>query len=378
MKTMTLRRLRALAVLAALSAAGGTAVAADAPTSWTDTIALKGDLRYRLENIDEAGKEGRYRERIRARLNIEAKPDDQTKVGVGFSTGQADPVSGNQSLGDGLTKKEFRLDLAYVERKLVPERLTLVAGRMKNPFQRIQDLIWDGDLSMDGLALKGVTEPSEDVTLFGNAASIWIQERSAADDTMLYGGQAGARAQLGESASFLLGGSVYQFGNLEGTAPFDWEKKDNAYGNSTRKVPVDATTTNTVYAQAFTEVEGFAELEVFVGGRPLSLHGSYVTNTEADKDNTGYLVGLSYGKAENTGQFEVGWNYREVEKDCVVGAFTDSDHGGGGTDNRGHKVYARYALTQAWSLAGAYFMDEKKLSDPHDYDRFQFDVSVKF
>lgn len=378
MKTTNLRRMRALAILV-LSAAGcGVAVAADAPKSWTDTIAFKGDLRYRLENIDEAGKEGRYRERIRARLNIEAKPDDQAKVGIGFSTGQADPVSGNQSLGDGLTKKEFRLDLAYVERKLVPEHLTLVAGRMKNPFQRIQDLIWDGDLAMDGLALKGVANPVEDLTVFGNAATIWIQERSAADDTMLYGGQAGARAQLGENASFLLGGSVYQFGNLEGEAPFDWEKKDNAFGNATKKVPVDAATTNTVYAGAFTEVEGFAELEVFVGGRPLSLHGSYVNNTEADDDNTGYLVGLSYGKAENAGAFEVGWNYRELEKNAVVGAFTDSDHAGGGTNNRGHKVYARYALTQNWSLAGAFFMDEKNLSDPHDYDRFQFDVNVKF
>lgn len=356
-----------------------TARAAEAPKSWADQVTFKGDLRYRLENITEDGKDDRYRERIRARLNAEVKIDDVSRAGIGMSTGQADPVSGNQSLGDGLSKKEFRLDLAYLERQLVPDQLTFVGGRMKNPFIRTQDLIWDSDLNMDGLALKGVTRLGDRLEMLANAGSIWLQERATEADSMLYGGQAGARLSLGENASLMVGGSVYQYTHMEGMGVLDWEKKNNAYGNSTVSVPMDAFTTNKVYKIDFTDVEGFTELEIFIHGVPVSIHGSYVVNTEADVNDTGYLVGLSVGKAKNAGDYMVGWNYRDLEKDAVVGAFTDSDSAGGGTDIRGHRIYAAYAINSNWGLAVSYFMNDKKVSsDAVDYTRLMIDVSLKF
>ena len=365
--------------MAALSAVWSlSAGAADAPKSWTDSITLKGDLRYRFEYIDEENKDERYRDRIRARLNLEAKVDDRAKVGIGFSTGQSDPVSGNQSLGDGWGKKEFRLDLAYFDYQMMPDQLSVVGGRVKNPFICVQDLIWDGDLNMDGLALKGVAVAGDMADLMANAGYMWIQERSADDDTMMYGGQAAARLKLGESASLLLGGSIYRFTEMEGMDVIDWEKKNNGYGNKTTTGSISGTTTNKAYAYGFQEAEGFSELQIFVADRPLSIHGSYVVNTEADEDDTGYLVGVSYGKAKNPGQFEIGWNYREVEKNAVVGAFTDSDHAGGGANNEGHKFYVRYAINKTWGLAAAYFMDTKDLEKELDYNRYQFDVNLKF
>lgn len=366
---------------AALVIAGawiGSSVAAEEKKSWTDTLTLKGDLRYRLEMIDEDGKDERYRERIRARLNAVAELNEQASVGIGFSTGQSDPVSGNQSLGDGLTKKEFRLDLAYFEYAFAPE-LLLTGGRIKNPFIRTQDLIWDGDLNMDGLGLKASTEAGEDLDLMANAGYVWLQERSSDDDSMLYGGQAGAKIGLGEDVHLLVGGSVYHYANLDGMSALDWEDSDKFYGNSSRSIPVDATTTNKVYSMDFLEVEGFADLQMEVAGRPMSIHGSYVVNTEADSDDTGFLVGLSYGKTKKGGDWLVGYNYRDLEKDAVIGAFSDSDFGGGGTDVRGHKIYAAYALNSHWSLAGACFVSEKKVSsDPVDYQRYQLDLNVKF
>lgn len=353
--------------------------AAEAPKSWTDQVAFKGDLRYRFENISEDGKEDRRRDRVRARLNAEVKLDDLTRAGIGMATGKDDPISTNQSLGDGLTKKSFMLDLAYFERQLVPDQLTLVGGRMKNPFYRTQDLIWDGDLNMDGLALKGTARVGDGLDLLANAGYVWLQERATADDSMLYGGQAGARLKVSENASFLVGGSVYQYSNMKGMDVFDWEKKNNSYGNSTVSVPVNESTTNKVYKTEFTDVEGFSELEVFVRDVPVSLHGSYVVNTEADVNDTGYLVGLSIGKAKNAGDYMIGWNYRDLEKDAVVGAFTDSDSAGGGTDIRGHRVYAAYAIDANWSLAVSYFMNEKKVStEPTDYSRLFVDVNLKF
>jgi len=79
-----------------------------APKTWVDSVTLKGDLRYRYETRDDesrlnAKKEAYTRElhRVRARLGAEAKVNDRTKAGIEFSTGQSDPVSGNQTLSDG-------------------------------------------------------------------------------------------------------------------------------------------------------------------------------------------------------------------------------------------------------------------------------------
>ena len=45
-------------------------------SSWTDRVAWKGDYRFRYEDIDEEGKDGRDRYRIRARPALVAKVSD--------------------------------------------------------------------------------------------------------------------------------------------------------------------------------------------------------------------------------------------------------------------------------------------------------------
>ena len=93
-----------------------------APKTWADSVTLKGDLRYRYETINDDAKKNasketytRQRDRVRARLAAEAKCNDNLKAVVGFSTGQNDPISGNQTLGDGAQKKDMKLDLAYLD-----------------------------------------------------------------------------------------------------------------------------------------------------------------------------------------------------------------------------------------------------------------------
>ena len=161
-------------VLVAASIGGMSMAQTNAPQSstpppvqktWADSITFKGDLRYRYESINDdskldADKETytRQRDRIRARLGAEAKCNDNLKAGIEFSTGQSDPVSGNQSLGDGFGKKEFRLNLAYFDYNFLgdnPNEVHAIAGKMKNPFITFpDDLVWDGDLTPEGLAVK--------------------------------------------------------------------------------------------------------------------------------------------------------------------------------------------------------------------------------
>lgn len=91
---------------------------------------------------------------VRARLGMTAKVTDEVTVGVRLATGSSDsPVSTNQVLGGGFSKKDIWLDRAYV--KIQPWSFASVTlGRMANPFFST-DLMYDDDLNFDGVSAAG-------------------------------------------------------------------------------------------------------------------------------------------------------------------------------------------------------------------------------
>ncbi len=364
---------------------------APAPKTWADAITFKGDFRYRYERIRDDSKRDadgdtytRERDRIRARLGAEAKCNDQLKAGIELSTGQSDPVSGNQSLGDGFGKKEFRLSLAYADFSFLgdrPHELRAIAGKMKNPFLTFpDDLVWDGDLTPEGLALKGRLD-SGVATLQANGGSFWVQERGDKDDLMLYAVQGAATLQFLPELGLTIGASCYAYQHMKGYDVVDWENKNNAYGNSTVNGTVSGGATNKAWASEFVPVVYFAQLDLWVAGLPLAVYAQELSNVDADRFDRGHLYGVSLGKAKNPRTWEVGYSYAELEKDATVGMFTDSDRWGGGTDGKGHKVYGKYQIMRNLQAGVTYFLDEKKISDPAkttDYDRLQVDLVASF
>jgi hypothetical protein len=361
------------------------------PKTWADSITFKGDLRYRYESINDDSKLDadkdtytRQRDRIRARLGAEAKVNDNLKAGLEFSTGQSDPVSGNQSLGDGFGKKEFRLNLAYIDYNFLgdnPNEVHAIAGKMKNPFITFQDdLVWDGDLTPEGLAVKSQWG-SGFATVYANGGYLWVQERSDKDDLMLYAGQAAAKFQIMPEIAFTVGASYYAYQEMEGNDVIDWEAKNNAYGNSTVNGSVSGSTTNKAWSMDYTPVVYFAQLELWVAGKPVTVFAQELSNGEADQFDQGHLYGVTLGKAKNPKTWEVGYSYAEVEKDATVGMFTDSDRWGGGTDGKGHKLFGKYQIMKNLQAGVTYFQDDKKISDSastKDYDRLQVDLVASF
>lgn len=334
-------------------------------------ITWKGDLRYRYENIDQEGKPSRTRDRIRARIALEAKVNDEVKAIVGLASGNDDPVSTNQTLGDSFTTKDIGLDLANaVWSPSEVKGLSLTFGKMAKPFMCVQDLIWDGDLNPEGIAANYEFKASEELSLLANAGYFWVVERSAASDTMLYTGQVAAKMKPAEGSHVLVGAGYYSYSSIEGQGLLYDEEK--SFGNATRE---DGDVL--VYDNGFDEIEGFAEIGMDYG-IPVKVYGQYVLNEAADTDDTGYLVGFTLGRAKVPGSVELGYNYRRLEANAVLGAFTDSDFIGGGTDGVGHKLYATVALSKNWSLGGAYIINEKGLDDSIDYNRLQIDLQAKF
>jgi hypothetical protein len=371
-----------------------TVVPAPAPApvkTWADSVTVKGDIRYRYETRDDksalnAQKETytRQLDRVRARLSAEAKCNDKTKAVVGLSTGQSDPISGNQTLGDGFAKKEMRLDLAYIEYTALSSGaldVKGVGGKMKNPFMTFQDdLIWDGDATPEGLALKAECGMGM-ATLMANGGYLWLLERSSRKDTMLYAGQAALKLEFIPEVSLTLGGSYYGFRNVKGENVIAWEGNNSSFGNSTVSGTVSGSTTNKAWATDFTPVVLFAQLELWLMGIPVNLTVQELTNGDADKLEKGHMYGIAIGKAKNPNTFEVGYSYAELEKDATLGALTDSDRWGGGTDGKGAKIYAKYQIMKNLQAAVTYFDDDKAIADPSktkDYGRMQVDLIAGF
>lgn len=365
----------ALALLA-LTACGTNATAAD----WWEKVKVKGDLRYRHEMIDAENKDGRTRERIRARIGITGEVSPYTKIGFQLATGSSDPVSTNQTLDDAFSTKSIGIDLAYFTmiHKSFPG-FTLIAGKMHNPFFTPggTELIWDGDVNPEGGAVTW-TRDSKQATFSLTGASFWIDERSTSGDAIMGAFQAMARFHFNEKKSSLaLGGSYYGVSNARYYSPF-YDAGDS-FGNSVVDV-VTGSDTTLGYATGFEVLELFGEITYNFQTVPVTALFDYVSNGKADSLETGWLMGVMIGKAAKPGQWEFRWNYREVRADAVPGVFTDSDFGGGGTDAKGHEFGGGVAIAANTTLALSYFMNELNLqaASTSGYNRLQFDLQVKF
>jgi hypothetical protein len=358
-------------------AAAAAAVAARA--EWYDDMKVKGDVRYRFEHIDEEGKTSQQRDRVRARVGVFPRLGPNVDAGIQVATGEdkgnkESPTSSNATLTDGFSGKGIFLDLAYFDWHTLTG-LGLQGGKIKNPFITVSDYVWDGDVNPEGLAVKYAT--GDEIQFLANGGYLWVYERKEdSDDAKMLGAQAALKLKTGDESHLLAGVSSYRHQNLEGYGPIDWSDEKKFYGNTSAKT-VSGTTTNVLYATEYSLVEGFAEAQFDVG-LPLVFHAACTVNTDADADDTAYTAGVLLGKAGDPKTFEVGYNYRRVEKDSALGAFTDSDSWGGGTDGRGHKLIGRYQLAKNWQFGVAYFLNDKKIEDSVDYKRLQVDLVAKF
>lgn len=361
------------------------------PKSWTDYVTINGNMRLREELINDDSKKNssgnhytRDRLRIRAQLGAEAKVDD-LKTGIRISTGGADPISANTTLGDGFQKKEIRLDLAYLDYTFLKAEdygLNAIGGKMKNPLITYgsDDLVWDGDLTPEGLAAKG-NVGNDWVTFLANAEYLYIKDRDSNPNLWGWVGQGAFKFAFVPEVGLTLGASYSGYQNIKGADVIDWENKNNSYGNSTVKGSVSGTTTNKAWASDFTPVMGFGNLDLFVWNVPVTIYGQALTNPGADDHKNGYMGGISLFKAKNPKTFELGYSYAKLEKNATLGMWTDSDRWGGGTDGEGSRFYGKYQITKYLQFAATFFLDQKKISDPKNeanYNRLQIDLSAAF
>jgi hypothetical protein len=132
------------------------------------------------------------------------------------------------------------------------------------------------------------------------------------------------------------------------------------------------------YATDFAVEEVFAEVQLAPWHLPLSLFGDIAHNAGADSVNTGWLIGGTIGQTKGARSWQLGYQYRRLERDAVLGAFADSDFGGGGTDAKGHTFTAECKVTPNARLSATYFLNSVGLASPRTYHRAQLDLSFSF
>ena len=362
----------------------------DQKLAWAAKTQLKGDVRFRHETIkidgtpNNGGKD-KDRERIRARLGAYTEINSQVDTGIRVATGSSDDArSTNQDLDGYFNKKSIWLDLGYIDYHPTQiKNLHVIGGKMLQPWVSMGDVIWDSDINPEGLALTYKYPLGSSAELFGSLGNYSLKDNVNGDgvqfrnDLRMTAGQLGSRFSLTDNLKLTLGGSVYAFQNDE----------DSRCPTTTGTTPGCLTPSETVAnttagnASEYRLYEGFSQVDIGGLAVPLSFYGQYVQNTKAtDKDkDTAWLLGA---KSKVFG-FNLDYNYRDVQRYAVVGAFTDSDFAGGFTGARGHKFKVGYDIDKNFAIGATYFLTKADYASATGYrdanaNTLQLDAEAKF
>jgi hypothetical protein len=367
------RRIALLVVLACV-----TVPAVANAAEWYEKLKLKGDVRFRNEFIRQTDKDDNFRWRIRARLVGDAEINDSWSATIGLASGSDDPVSTNQTLTGGFSSKPVEIDLAYVD--LHPTQvpgMNVDAGKMRFPFETADktQMVWDNDLTPEGIALKYKHKAGAKAVVFVNAAGFYITDNDPDNEQWMSGAQAGASVKPSDKMGLMAGVGYFSFQRTKGMPGF--YKPASFYGNSTMTVG-----TGKGYLWDFRELEVLGTVDVKAGDKAsLRFTGDYMNNTGADSLNTAYLVGGTFNYGKDRGSIRLSANYRRVEADALIGAFNYSDFIGGGTNGKGFEFGCSVGLDKNASVDVTYLLNKKGLTSTDvetDYKRLQVDVQTKF
>ncbi|MCJ7957806.1 MAG: putative porin [Pseudomonas sp.] len=352
----------------------------DQKLAWAARTQLKGDVRFRQETVKIQGESNnggrdKDRQRIRARLGAYTEVNSQVDTGIRIATGSSDDArSTNQDQDNYFDKKSIWLDLGYIDYH--PDQiknLHVIGGKMLQPWVNMGDVIWDSDINPEGLALTYKYPLGSSAELFGSIGNYNLKDNVDGDgvqfrhDLRLTSGQLGTRFSVTDNLKMTLGGSVYAYQN----------DKDSRCTTTT--TPCALAVNGNSADNQFRLYEGFAQADIGGLAVPLAFYGQYVKNNDAVTDqDTAWLIGA---KSKVFG-LNLDYNYRDIQRNAVVGAFTDSDFANGTTGSRGHKMKVSYDIDKNFALGATYFLTKADYASRTQRDAntntLQLDAEAKF
>lgn len=270
---------------------------------------VSGDLRVRQEWNFGAARD-RSRSVLRARLRAGYAVNDRLTIGTQLATGDPDdPNSTDVTLGNFVDDLNVSLDQAWI--RYAHGGLTVQAGKFPQIFQRT-DMVWDGDVSPQGLGASYVLDLGNGARLDARALYFVIDEASTARDSDMLGGQLNAAAPFASDLKLALAGSYYHYrlGSVAGADAGDFRGNLLSGGR---------------YLSDFHLIEGLGSL-TYTGVSPhwpLVFTADYVRNLAAAvPGDTGFNFELAAGRTAQHGDWRVAYTYSEVQVDAVFAAFS--------------------------------------------------------
>jgi hypothetical protein len=380
-----------------------------------------------------------HRQRIRLRVGMKAdliEPGDinvgKTEAGVRVATGSVgNPVSTNHTLGHASNdKSDIVLDRAYLKWSYTPTegilgkkpKISVTGGIMENPFYS-SSLVFDSDLAFEGAAVNLVTDTNGFSNGFLTLGYFPLEESEwSQQDKYLVGGQVGINHHPTYGWEYRLGAAFYEYTKVTGSpidkaglspdderslsamAPkfmqkgnttFDMSPSDgvdNYYGllSEFQLLNLTGRIENTMFAPVHIVLYGDWVKNLGYDPKKMAekagVTPEYISSISGDR---AYLVGLKVGypKPRNRWDWNLFAEYRYLESDAVLDAFTDSDFHLGGTNAKGYifggelGLYENVWLSARWMSANE-IKDMQMLGDTQTndlaVDTLQIDINAEF
>lgn len=345
-----------------------------------DHLKFSGELRYRLAQSKESADDPRTLHRFRLRLGLEADVNDAIRAIVRLGTATS-AISGNQTMADksdpGMPRRSIGIERAYMDWTLAKDT-TLWLGRTPVPFWAPgrSQLLWDNDLAFEGFAFKWRPQWSSSGMFLILGTSLISENYDSTGghdmtDVELLGGQAGY-IWKGERHEVTIHVAHQYFTNLKDsnitrlasgaskdshTNPFVRYRGNSAYASGS----------NYFLSEDFALLETGLEWKLRGESDEWTLFANGVRNLAVSVLNDGWEAGIGYKR----GKFWAGTAHVRKQADSVVGAFSDSNSNGGGTDNDGQRIWIGYEILPSTTFQVQQFFAERGI----DSTRRQFQAT---
>jgi len=395
---------------------------------WLSRTTVFGDVRYRHEGFynqphaQKAVVTARNRERVRARLGVRFAYSDELSATIrGASGNPNDPISTNETLTSDFTRKNFNLDWAYLTFApgqsfgIRPGAAAFSAGKFPLPMFRVGELVFDEDVSPEGLSqtfqlLGQPLGPLDQVKLHGLEWT--FAEIANQQDGWMFGGQVnpslhfgGVQLEAGLAQYWWLNPDLIAQALSRNTTAFTASGAavaNSSFNSSlvntnllvTKSIQPPTTTPGRKPA-AFTAITGYksgfnqsnftlaATVPNVVLAQPLRAWLDYVYNWDAATDDAhGWQSGLRLGQTKTKGDWSLYGFYEHLGQEATISAFTSSEFGTQGTNLEGPAVGIDYQLLNPLTIsARSYFtnfINRPAGTTNPTLTRFQLDALVRF
>ena len=338
------------------------------PISFQKKIHLYGDARIRHQEVQRTDKTNSYQGRYRIRLGVNYDITHNLTFEIQSSSGKGNPTSGNVKVDDGIDINKFKFDILNIDYKKDNNRFKI--GRSKYLFHRAikSQLIWDNDIRLDGLMY---SHKQNNQFTIGLAKINRLAEDKNSNHKDIYLLTTQYMYQLQQKDAHLnIATGIYYYHEIKGnTAPYKKGALGNSYSNGGYE--------NNYHILEVSAEENFSNFL----GKPFKLGTTFAYNTAVKNHNFAYDISLKIGSTKKNYDWQIGYTYRNLERDSVFSAHNDSDFIAGGSDGKGHIITTKMKISKHMDIAG-HFQWSKKFIDSDkseaDYHRIMLDMIVKF